>query len=81
MFVRQGRAVLVYRPFRVRMNRSAQPVPLGSPHESGRALKALVGFWGVGLGSYDRGGQTASHRELWRLLKALFQQQAEASPS
>ena len=26
----------------------------------------------------NQGGQTAGHRELWRLLKALFQEQAEA---
>ncbi len=29
----------------------------------------------------NQGGQTAGHRELWRLLKALFQQQTDASHS
>jgi len=29
----------------------------------------------------NQGGQTAGHRELWRLLKALFHEQAEASHS
>ena len=29
----------------------------------------------------NQGGQTAGHRELWRLLKALFHEQAEAQPS
>ena len=29
----------------------------------------------------NQGGQTAGHRELWRLLKALFHEQAETSHS
>jgi hypothetical protein len=29
----------------------------------------------------NQGGQTAGHRELWRLLKALFQEQADAPHS
>jgi len=29
----------------------------------------------------NQGGQTAGHRELWRLLKALFHEPAEAQPS
>ena len=29
----------------------------------------------------NQGGQTAGHRELWRLLKALFEEQTEALQS
>ena len=29
----------------------------------------------------NQGGQTAGHRELWRLLKALFEEQPEAPQS
>ena len=29
----------------------------------------------------NQGGQTAGHRELWRLLKALFEEQTESSQS
>ena len=29
----------------------------------------------------NQGGQTAGHRELWRLLKALFEEQTEAPQS
>jgi hypothetical protein len=42
VFVRQGRAVLVYRPFRVRMNRSAQPFPSGARTKAGELSRLLL---------------------------------------
>ena len=42
--------------------------------ESGTAQLDLADY-------LNQGGQTAGHRELWRLLKALFQEQSDAPRS
>ena len=48
-------------------------------HADVRGPDAESGTAQLDLADYlNQGGQTAGHRELWRLLKALFQEQTDA---